>query len=158
MQTGSSLTSCIVGTRNETSVLSGILILSNAPMPPELLLLLACGSYLALSGFPSILPKNHPANMIIRHLSGGQMQLRPSDIKEISSYCFFFFFFRAAGFHLVLPHSTILGSRFSVHWCRAKAPLICNVSASENTIETFVARTEGPQWGLFPEQTIHKLA
>lgn len=47
-----------------------------------------------------LLPKNQPANIIIRHLSGGRLQLRPSDIKEISSCCFFFsccwFSFRAS--------------------------------------------------------------
>lgn len=70
-------------------------------------LLLACGLDLALPGCPSVLPKNHPANMIIRHLSDGQIQLRPSDIKEISRYCYFFLLSHCwFSFHAPIPSFT----------------------------------------------------
>lgn len=93
---GSSSTSYIIRTTNESSVVSVIPVLWNVLMPLELLLLLAAGSFLA--------PSKEPSS--IRHLSDGQIQLRQSDIKEISSYCFFPL---AAGFHSVLPffHSRI---------------------------------------------------
>lgn len=86
---GSSSTSYIIRTTNESSVVSVIPVLWNALMPLEFLLLLAAGSFLA--------PFKEPSS--IRHLSDGQIQLRQSDIKEISSYCFFspccWFSFRA---------------------------------------------------------------
>lgn len=73
--------------------------------------------------------KNHPANIIIRHLSDRQIQLRPSDNKEISSYCFFFLLL----VFIPCSHSSIHGSNFSPCWCWAKALLICPLPASQNT-------------------------
>lgn len=102
MQRECSLTSYIVGTTNGTSVLS--VILSNSPMPPELP---PPGMWLVFGSPWLLLPKNHPANMIIRHLSDGQIQLRPSDIKEISRYCCLFLLSRCwFSFHAPIPSFT----------------------------------------------------
>lgn len=92
---------------------------------------------------PPVLPKNHPANMIIRHLSDGQIQLRSSDIKDISSYYFFFFLSCCwFSFRAPIPSFSDLMSPFA----DAKAPLLCDVSASENTVEMVVAKPACPRW------------
>lgn len=59
-----------------------------------------------------------------------QIQLRASDIKEISSYSFFSFLLLV---FIPCSHSSIHGSNFSARWCWAKALLICALPTSENT-------------------------
>lgn len=95
--------------------------------------------------------KNHPANIIIRHLSDRQIQLRPSDIKEISSYCFFFLLL----VFIPCSHSSIHGSNFSPCWCWAKALLICPLPASQNTNCTASAAWVQVKFCITPAYTMN---
>lgn len=93
-----------------------LVLFFNAPLPPDFLLLSSWHMphiWLSVSLPLSSLPKNHSANMIIQHLSDGQIELRLSDIKEIYICCFsflllFFFFLLPFFFSLNLLFCPLL--------------------------------------------------
>lgn len=95
------------------------LIFSSSPFGIRLILALRlCASL-------SSLPKNHPANMIIQHLSNGQIQLGLSDLRCMNAVFAALFFSLAVSFlSLILLFSPIFPCHYGVH-CQNPVDLSC---------------------------------